>query len=142
MWRTARNATARAASEVEVEILTPNEFFDRIAGSPRVVRELIQRFSRRLREADDRIVNDERRSCEPRETSKDADSQTALELVKLRISLQRIRGCRTQLHELVGLGDLPFVIGRGPVAREGLPPLQPDLNSMTPPRSDYRATIS
>ena len=77
-----RNATARAASEVEVEILTPNEFFDQIAGSPRVVRELIQRLSRRLREADNRIVNDERRSGEPRETSKDADSQTALELVK------------------------------------------------------------
>ena len=77
-----RNATARAASEVEVEILTPNEFFDQITGSPRVVRELIQRLSRRLREADDRIVNDERRSGEPRETSKDADSKTALELVK------------------------------------------------------------
>ena len=27
----------------------------------------------------------------------------------------------------VPLGDLPFVVGRGPVAREGLPPLQPDL---------------
>jgi CRP/FNR family transcriptional regulator, cyclic AMP receptor protein len=77
-----RNATARAASEVEVEILTPNEFFDQITGSPRVVRELIQRLSRRLREADDRIVNDERRSGELRGTSKDADSQTALELVK------------------------------------------------------------
>ena len=38
-----RNATARAASEVEVEILAPNEFFDQITGSPRVVRELIQR---------------------------------------------------------------------------------------------------
>src|SRR5215469_5462080 len=29
-----RNATARAASEVAVEILTPNEFFDQITGSP------------------------------------------------------------------------------------------------------------
>jgi len=122
-----RNATARAASEVEVEILTPNEFFDQIAGSPRVVRELIQRLSRRLREADDRIVNDERRSGEPRETSKDADSQTALELVKNAYLSAKNPWLRTQLHELVGLGDLPFVVGRGPVAREGLPPLQPDL---------------
>jgi CRP/FNR family cyclic AMP-dependent transcriptional regulator len=122
-----RNATARAASEVEVEILTPNEFFDQITGSPRVVRELIQRLSRRLREADDRIVNDERRSGEPRETSKDADSQTALELVKNAYLSAKNPWLRTQLHELVGLGDLPFVVGRGPVAREGLPPLQPDL---------------
>ena len=45
----------------------------------------------------------------------------------MRISLQRNPWLRTQLHELVGLGDLPFVVGRGPVAREGLPPLQPDL---------------
>ena len=32
-----------------------------------------------------------------------------------------------QLHTPLGLGDLPFVVGRGPVAREGLPSLQPDL---------------
>jgi hypothetical protein len=32
-----------------------------------------------------------------------------------------------QLPAPLGLGDLPFVVGRGPVAREGLPPLQPDL---------------
>jgi CRP/FNR family transcriptional regulator, cyclic AMP receptor protein len=38
-----RNATARAASEVEVEILTPTEFLDQIAGSPQAARELIQR---------------------------------------------------------------------------------------------------
>ena len=76
-----RNATARTASEVEVEILTPTEFFDQIAGSPRAVRELIERLSRRLREADDRIVNDERRSGRARATRKDADSQTPVESV-------------------------------------------------------------
>jgi hypothetical protein len=83
-----RNATARAASEVEVEILTPIEFFDQITGSPRVVRELIQRLSRRLREADDRIVNDERRSGGAQEARKNAESQTAVESAPL-----RIRGC-------------------------------------------------
>ena len=44
-----RSGTARAASEVEVEILTATEFLDHIAGSPRAARELIQRL------ADDRI---------------------------------------------------------------------------------------
>ena len=38
----SRSATAQAASEVEVEILTPTEFFDQIAGSPPAARELIQ----------------------------------------------------------------------------------------------------
>ena len=37
----SRSATARAASEVEVEILTPTELFDQIAGSPQAARELI-----------------------------------------------------------------------------------------------------
>ena len=32
-----------------------------------------------------------------------------------------------QLHNPVGLGDRPFVVGRRPVAGEGLPPLEPDL---------------
>lgn len=32
-----------------------------------------------------------------------------------------------QLHTPVGLGNLPFVVGRRPVAGEGLPPREPDL---------------
>jgi pSer/pThr/pTyr-binding forkhead associated (FHA) protein len=31
------------------------------------------------------------------------------------------------LNDVAGLGDLPFIVGRGPVAGEGLPPLQLDL---------------
>ena len=70
----SRSATARAASEVEVEIFTPTELFDQIAGSPQAAHELIQRLSQRLREADDRIVKDERRNGRPHETPTDADS--------------------------------------------------------------------
>ena len=32
-----------------------------------------------------------------------------------------------QLHTPLGLGDRPFVVGRRPIAGEGLPPRQPDL---------------
>ena len=118
-----RSATARAASEVEVEILTPTEFLDQISGSPQAARELIRRLSQRLREADDRIVNDERRSGRARGTRRDADSQTVNNAYLAAKSpwLQR------QLHAPLGLGDLPFIVGRGLVAGEGLPPLQPDL---------------
>jgi CRP-like cAMP-binding protein len=118
-----RSATARAASEVEVEILTPTEFLDQISGSPQAARELIRRLSQRLREADDRIVNDERRSGRAHGTRGDADSQTVnnAHLAAKSPWLQR------QLHAPLGLGDLPFIVGRGLVAGEGLPPLQPDL---------------
>ena len=97
--------------------------FDQITGSPQAVRELIQRLSRRLREADDRIVNDERQSGQAHGTRKAADRQAAVEsyLAAKNPWLQR------QLSAPLGLSDLPFVVGRGPVALEGLPPLQPDL---------------
>jgi CRP/FNR family transcriptional regulator, cyclic AMP receptor protein len=121
-----RNATARAASEVEVEILTPIEFFDQITGSPQVVRELIQRLSRRLREADDRIVNDERRSGRAQGTRKE-DSQAVVVSVNNAYLAAKSPSLRTQFPGRLGLDDLPFVVGRGPAAREGLPPLQPDL---------------
>ena len=122
-----RSATARAASEVEVEFLTPTEFLDQIAGSPQAARELIQRLSQRLREADDRIVNDERRSRPAHGTRKDADSLTAVELVNNAYLAAKTPWLQRQLHAPLGLGDLPFIVGRGPVAGEGPPQLQPDL---------------
>ena len=122
-----RSATARAASAVEVEFLTPTEFLDQIAGSPRAARELIQRLSQRLREADDRIVNDERRSGRAHGTRKDADSQTAVESVNNAYLAAKNPWLQRQFHTPLGLGDLPFIVGRGPVPGEGMPRLQPDL---------------
>ena len=122
-----RSATARAASEVEVEILTPTEFIDQIVGSPRAARELIQRLSQRLREADDRIVNDERRRGGAHGTRNEANSQTALKSVNNAYLAAKNPWLQRQFHAPLRLGDLPFVVGRGTVAREGLPPLQPDL---------------
>jgi CRP/FNR family cyclic AMP-dependent transcriptional regulator len=126
--RAARHsATARAASEVEAEILTPTEFLDQLAGSPRAARELIQRLSQRLCEADDRIVNYERRNGRALGTPKDAESQTAVEPVINAYLAAKNTWLQRQFHTPLGLGDLRFVVGRAPVAREGLPPLQPDL---------------
>ena len=122
-----RNATARAASDVEVEILTPTEFLDQIARSPQAARELIQRLSQRLREADDRIVNDERRSSRAHGTRKDADSHTAVELVNNAYLAAKSPWLQRQFRTPLGLGDLPFIVGRRHVAGKGLPPLQPDL---------------
>jgi CRP/FNR family transcriptional regulator, cyclic AMP receptor protein len=117
----SRNATARAVGEIEVEILSPSEFFDQIAGSPRTARELIQRLSQRLREADDRIVGDEQRS-------RHGEANRALRpLVDHAYIAAKDPWLQRQFQTPFGLGDGPFVVGRRPVAGEGLPPSPPDL---------------
>src|SRR5262249_24683034 len=120
-----RSATAQAASEIEVEFLTSTEFLDQIAGSPREARELIQRLSQRLREADDRIVNDERQGGRAR--TKVADGQTAAQSANNAYLAAKGPWLQRQFHTPLGLGNLPFIVGRGHVAGEGLPRLQPDL---------------
>src|SRR5262245_13144565 len=104
-----RSATVRAASEVEVEILTPTEFLDQIASSPRAARELIQRLSQRLREAGDRIVSDERRSSRAL-TRKDAHSQTVGASVNNSYLAAKSPWLQRQFHTPLGLGHLPFVV--------------------------------
>ena len=84
-------------------------------------------LSQRLREADDRIVNDERRSDRAHGTRKDADSHTAVESVNNAYLAAKSPWLQRQFRTPLGLGNLPFIVGRGPVAGEGRPPLPPDL---------------
>ena len=122
-----RSATARAANEVEVEILTPTAFFDQIAGSPPAASELIRRLSQRLREADDRIVNDERRKSRVYAEQADAGSQTVQLVSNHAYLAAKNPGLQRQLHTPIELRDLPFIIGRMPLAEEGQPALEADL---------------
>jgi CRP/FNR family transcriptional regulator, cyclic AMP receptor protein len=84
-------------------------------------------LSQRLREADDRIVDDERQSGRAHWTCKEARSQTAVGSVNNAYLAAKNPWLQRQLNASLRLGDLPFVVGRGPVAGEGLPPLWPDL---------------
>jgi CRP/FNR family cyclic AMP-dependent transcriptional regulator len=122
-----RSATVRAASEVEVEFLTPTEFVDEIAGSPRTARELIQRLSQRLREADDRIVNDEGRSGRAQGNRKNANDQAAVLSLNNAYLAAKSPWLQRCFHTPVELGDLPFVVGRRPGAGEAPPLWQTDL---------------
>jgi hypothetical protein len=122
-----RSATVRAASEVEAEFLSPTEFLDQIAGSPRAARELIQRLSQRLREADDRIVNDERRSGRTYQDGKDADDQAVVLSADNVYLAAKSSWLQRQFRTPLGLDDLPFVVGRRLFAGEAPPLWQPNL---------------
>jgi CRP/FNR family transcriptional regulator, cyclic AMP receptor protein len=122
-----RSAPIQATSEVEAEFFNPTEFLDRIVGSPRAARELIQRLSQRLREADDRIANDERRSGRAHETEKATDDLIAVSSADHVYLAAKSPWLQRQFHTPLGLGDLPFVVGRRRVAGEGPPLWQPDL---------------
>jgi CRP/FNR family cyclic AMP-dependent transcriptional regulator len=83
-------------------------------------------LSQPLREADDGIVS-ERRSDRAHGTRKDADSQPAREAANYAYLAAKNPWLQRQFRAALGFSDLPFIVGRRPVAEEGLPPLQPDL---------------
>jgi hypothetical protein len=103
------------------------ECLDQIAGSPRTARGLNQRLSRRLREADDRIVKVEIRGGRARGSWRDADSQSAESSANSSYLAAKNPCLQHQFCSPLGLGDRPFIVGRRPTAGEGLPPWQPDL---------------
>src|SRR5262249_50838464 len=126
-WASPRSATARAASEVEAEVLTPSEFLDEIVSSPQPARELIRRLSQRLRQADDRIVNDERRSGQTAGNRHQHRELTAVPSIKNAYLAAKNPWLQQKLHTPGGLGGLPFVMARRPSTGEDVPSLQPDL---------------
>jgi CRP/FNR family cyclic AMP-dependent transcriptional regulator len=103
--------------------LTLAECLDQIANSPRTARGLNQRLS----EANDRIVMVENRSSRGHRSCKDADNQTAESSVNSPYLATKNPRLQHQFCSPLGLGDLPFIVGRRPTAAEGLPPWQPDL---------------
>jgi CRP/FNR family cyclic AMP-dependent transcriptional regulator len=101
-----RSTIAPPASKVEVQILIPPEFFDQIAGSPETARELQRR---------------------PDENWQGTDSQTVESAVNSAYISAKNPWLQSQFHTPFGLGDLPFVVGRRPLAGEEQPPYQPEL---------------
>lgn len=120
--RPRRSATARAADDVEAEAVGAADFLDDVSRSPKSARDLIQRLSRRLHEAEDRIVADELAGpARPSATSL-GDSGPVAGLALAAAS----RALRRQLAGKLAIG-VPFVIGRAPLPGEQLATRRVDL---------------
>jgi CRP-like cAMP-binding protein len=137
----SRSATARAASDGEVEILSAGDFLERVSGDPALARELIRRLSVRLRDVEDKIAGDlvahahdpsrdgaGRTGPDPGSTPDpgsihaDATGAAAISLVAVSEALQARIGAAP-----IRVGRLPFVVGRVPVAGERRPTRPADL---------------
>jgi CRP/FNR family transcriptional regulator, cyclic AMP receptor protein len=126
----SRSATARAASDGEVEVLSAGEFLQRVSGDPALARDLILRLSVRLRDIEDKIAGelvsnahgqlaDGTERSEPDAGPTDA---AAVSLIAASDAL-RARIGTAPIH----IARLPFVVGRVPVAGEKRPARPADL---------------
>jgi CRP/FNR family transcriptional regulator, cyclic AMP receptor protein len=121
-----RSATARAAADGEIEILTAGQFLERVSHDPVLAHDLILRLSVRLRTIEDKIAGDlvtfahGRVSGEASQTvvAEDARISLAAETDALR--------ARIGAEPLI-IARLPFVVGRPSVEDEPEPSRRPDL---------------
>ena len=121
--RALRSATARAASDGEVEFIGRAEFLDQISRSPDAALTLIRRLCHRLHDLEDRLVTDEQR-LQPREGRDGLGDSLAVHDVVLAAETAELR---RQLPEPFDMGNVPFVIGRAVLPGEPSAPRDPNL---------------
>jgi CRP/FNR family cyclic AMP-dependent transcriptional regulator len=126
----SRSATARAASDGEVEVLSAGEFLQRVSGDPVLARDLILRLSVRLRDIEDKIAgelvsNAHSRSADGTERSEPDASPTDAAAVSLVAASDALRARIGAVP--IRIARLPFVVGRVSVAGEKRPARPADL---------------
>jgi CRP-like cAMP-binding protein len=124
----SHSATARAATNGSVEMLTTQQFLDLITRDPRMARDVILRLSNRLRLADDKIasvawasVHDlHSESGTPEDT--DTVDRTSIQLTAKTDALRARLGAPA-----ISVDKLPYVVGRLHLEGETISALAPDL---------------
>ena len=125
-----RSATARAAVDGEVEILTAQKFLEWVSSDPPMARDLIQRLSVRLREVEDKIAGDVAPFAH--DSFQDGLGETTTDTViadHATISLAaQTDGLRSRIGAApIHVAKLPFLVGRIPFAGAAKPLRPPDL---------------
>jgi CRP/FNR family cyclic AMP-dependent transcriptional regulator len=126
----SRSATARAAADGEVEVLTAGQFLERVSGDPALARDLILRLSIRLRRIEDKVVGDLLHFAHDRSLDGAAEAASdaviaddATILVAAQSDALRTRIGAAPIH----VAKLPFLVGRVPVEGDAQPLRRPDL---------------
>ena len=120
--RPRRSASARAVGEVEVEIISAEDFLNEVTRTPSLARELIFRLSQRLHVAEDRIMRNEQQGDQrPRESV--LGDQAAIERVVVSAGTSALRQQFTHRDHITA----PFVVGRAPFSHESRGPVAANL---------------
>ena len=127
--RPRRSASARAVGEVEVEIISAEDFLNEVTRTPSLARELIFRLSQRLHVAEDRIVRNEQQGSQRLRDSVLGD-QVAIERVVVSAGTSALRQQFTHRNHITA----PFVVGRAPFSHEPQGAVAADLYDREPVR--------
>jgi CRP/FNR family transcriptional regulator, cyclic AMP receptor protein len=125
-----RSATARAAADGEVEVLTARQFLERVSSEPALAQDLILRLSIRLRSIADKIAGD--LLPFPLDRTKDGASQMAPDTGTAADVMISLAAQSAALRARIGaasipIAQLPFRVGRTPAEVETKPERAPDL---------------
>lgn len=125
-----RSATARAAADGEIEVLSARQFLERVSRDPALARELILRLSVRLRTIEDKIAGDLRTFAHdrsPHDPGARASDSVIADDATISLAAEtdalRARIGAAPIH----IAKLPFVVGRAPILDEAKPLRHPDL---------------
>jgi CRP/FNR family transcriptional regulator, cyclic AMP receptor protein len=126
----SRSATARAAADGEVEVLTAQQFLERVSSDTALARDLILRLSIRLRRIEDKIAGDALPFAHDR--SPDRAGETASDAVIADDATISLAAQSDTLRARIGaapihVAKLPFLVGRVPVGGDAQPLRCPDL---------------
>jgi len=123
--RRARNATARASTEVVAEQFSVAEFFQRVSADQGTAQELMLRLSVRLREIEDKIANDLPRAMAKDGAALQQQTTPGPARVLLAADTPTLRGRMGERP--ITIDEFPFVVGRKLRHGEKVPKRVPDL---------------
>jgi CRP/FNR family transcriptional regulator, cyclic AMP receptor protein len=105
-----RSATVRAASELEVELISRRGFLERVSGDAHLAHRLLVRMSARLRDVEDKLAVLHTASAEARAHAQAASAAQAVPTIRLEATTYA-----AMLYvgsEPIRITGLPYVVGR------------------------------
>lgn|SRR5690606_2874775 len=124
-----RSATVRAASTLEVELISRQGFLERVSADPQLAQKLLVRMSARLRDVEDMLAKLHAASAGDKERGRTA-AQPAAPVIRFEAATYA-----AMLYigsEPIQITALPYVVGRGSEIGEPPMPAGPDLEIPDP----------